>query len=47
MLCLFFYFMNEVLGVRKVQWQGDKPVVVKIRDILYGIGDNKARKISI
>lgn len=23
LLCLFFYFMNEVSGVGKVHWQGD------------------------
>lgn len=47
LLCLFFYFMNEFARVGKVQWEGDRPVAIQIKDILYRIGDRKERKTAI
>jgi hypothetical protein len=46
-LCLFFYFMNEVLGARNVKWGFHRPIVVQIKEILYNIGDSKVRKANL
>lgn len=27
-ICLFFYFMNEVPGVQSVHWTNDRPVTI-------------------
>lgn len=43
-LCLFFYFMNEVPGIGNVQWAYDRLVVVQIRQLLYNNGDSKPGK---
>lgn len=46
-LCLFFYFMNEISGIGHVQWSSDKMVTIQIRDFLYNIGDSKAKKVAL
>lgn len=46
-LCLFFFFMNEVLGIGNVQWAYDRLIAIQIRELLYSIGDNKARKATL
>lgn len=46
-LCLFFYFMNEVSGIGQVQWAYDRPVGVQIRDYLYSIGDYKVQNATL
>lgn len=38
-MCLYLYFMNEIPGVDKVQWTYDKPMVVQIKETLYGLRD--------
>jgi len=46
-VCLFFYFMNEVLGIKGVHWTNDKPVAMHIRNYLHNIGDSKAHRTTI
>lgn len=40
-LCLFFYFKKEVLGVGLVEWAFDRPVGVQIWKHLYNSSDFK------
>jgi len=46
-LCLFFYYMNELPRSSGWIWQNDRPVAIQIRDYLHGLGDAKARKIAL
>lgn len=32
-LCLFFYFINDILGINNIQWACDMLVVVQIKDL--------------
>lgn len=43
-ICLYFYFMNEVLGVGKVQWAYDRPMSMQIKETLDGLGDAQDKK---
>lgn len=43
-LCLYFFFMNEVLGIGQVQWACDRLVAIQIRDFPHSIGDIKTQK---
>jgi len=46
-LCLFFYFMNELPGSNGWVWENDRPIAIQIRDYLHGLGDNKAQNIAL
>jgi len=46
-LCLFFYFMNEMPRSSGWVWQNDRPVVIQIRDYLHGLGNAKARNTAL
>lgn len=41
LLCLFFYFMKESLGVGPVEWAFDRLVGVQIWEHLYNSGESK------
>lgn len=47
LLCLFFYFMNEVLGAGQVQWAFDRLVGVQIREYLYNFSDSKVHNENL
>lgn len=47
LLCIFFYFMNEVPRVGKVQWAFDRLVGVQIREYLYNSSDSKVRNANL
>jgi len=46
-LCLFFYFMNELPGMKSLYWTSDKPVAIQIREHLHNIGDSNAQRPSL
>lgn len=46
-LCLFFYFMNELPGKKSMCWTSDKPISIQIREHLNNIGDSNARRIAL
>lgn len=43
-ICLYFYFMNEVPDAGKVQWACDGPVMMQIKENLDGLGDAQAQR---
>lgn len=43
-ICLYFYSMNEILGVGKVQWTYDMLVDVQIKETLKSLGNSQAQK---
>lgn len=47
LLCLCFYFMDEVPGVGKVHWKNDEAVAVQIRNMFFGIGDRQVRNTTL
>lgn len=43
LLCIFFYFKNEISGVGPMQWAFDRPVGVQIQEYLYSYNDSKVQ----
>ncbi|XP_057856259.1 uncharacterized protein LOC131065690 [Cryptomeria japonica] len=46
-VCLAFYFLNEIPSIEKVQWDYDEPVAVQIKEGLQGLGDVVAQKSAL
>lgn len=46
-VCLALYFLNEILGIRKVQWAYDKPMAIQIKEGLWGLGDTVTQKSAL
>lgn len=47
LLCLFFYFMNEVPRVGQVQWTFDRLVGVQTVEYLYNFDDSKVQNTNL